>query len=390
MRHSKGLKILGLIISIWLLCMLVLWAPLISFPFLTEPESVGLFPHEPMWIFQAAERIIAAPVVVQDKWIIVRTAKGIYWLDAEGMPLQRVEVSGSTCLNCFNSPPVLCGEWLLVPEGRHALSAFFSMGALAWRVIPSPGPYGGYIPSNAPVESIACGEGIAYAARYNWDLTAYELLTGNVLWESSVPDRSTLSLATDGRIVYLGANIYIKAYDGFSGDLIWSEKMGTFVRSIQLVGKTLYVGLFKAPFLAIDVDTRSIRWQADFPAGEYPFLIDGNIIYITNQEHLAAISREDGQVLWQRKLPNADLGTSVVAKGVLYIRDTGGYLYALEVSTGRELGGLKVQSDGPFIYLSDRGPAVVRNLLLVPFGDNRLLAYPLIDPEKPLHWRDWK
>ncbi|MGB9873057.1 MAG: PQQ-binding-like beta-propeller repeat protein [Anaerolineae bacterium] len=339
-----------------------------------------MFPREPAWVFQAAERIITTPVA-QNGQIIVRTSEGVYWLNAQGTPLQRVEVSGFTCLNCFNGPPVLCKEMLLVPEGGHSLSVFVvSTGALAWTAIPSANPDGSYVPSNVPVESIACGEQAVYVTRYNWNLTAYDY-EGVVLWESDSLDRSRSSLATDGHIVYLGADIYIKAYDGLSGTILWSEKMGAFVRSIQLVSNTLYIGLFEAPFLAMDVDSRTIRWHVDFPAGEYPFLIEGETLYITNQDRLAAISRKDGRILWERRLPEANLGSPVVAKGVLYVRSTRGYLHALEASTGYEVGGLRIQSDGPFSYASDRGPGVAENLLLVPFGDHRLLAYRLIDLE---------
>jgi len=384
LSRSTWFKIVGVTIGIGLLCILVLFAPLTFPPSLTEPEPVGVFPHKPIWVFQAAEQIITAPVV-KDRWIIVRTSKGVYWLDVKGVPLQRVEISGFTCLNCFNRAPIVCEEWLLVPEGKRALSAFtLSTGALVWTAVPRSrtGLYY-YTPSDVPVESIACGKGIAYVARFNWSLTAYKLLDGTVLWESSAPGRSSLSLATDGRIVYLGGYTYIRAYDGFSGELLWSKNLGAFVQAVQLVGETLYIGLFKAPFLAINVDSRTLRWQVDVPAGEYPFLIDGDTLYITNQGHLIAISREDGQVLWQKEWPGANLGSPIVANGVLYVRSTHGYLYALEASTGREVGGLRVQPDGPFVFASDRGPAVAGDLLLVPFGDNRLLAYPLINLEMP-------
>ncbi len=357
----------------------VIW--IMSIPFLTqkEPESIGLFPQEPAWVFQAAERITTSPVV-QDQWIIVRTSRGVYWLNStEGKPLLKIALPDS------NRMPVACGGFLLVPECGNSLSAFaLSTGALAWTVLPPPTD-GGYVPTNVPVESIACGDEIAYVARYNWRLTAHKLVNGEILWESSVPDRSGLSLATDGHIVYLGANIYVKAYDGRSGKLLWSEKIGAFVQSIQLVTNTLYIGRFKAPFLAIDIDSRTIRWQADFSVGEHPFWVEGDTLYVTNQDTLAAILRENGQIRWQRKLPGADLGRPIVAKGVLYVRSAQGYIYAFEAFTGRELGGLKIQPDVPFVYTSDWSPSVAGDFLLVPFGDNRLLAYRLIDLETPVN-----
>ena len=358
----------------------VIWFPSTYF-FLRpkEPESSGLFPQEPVWVFRAAERITTSPVV-QDQWVIIRTSQGIYWLDSTtGRPLLRVELAGSDRL------PVPCDGLLLVPEGRHSLSTFtLSTGALVWTARPLP-TYRGYVPTDVPVESMACGGEVTYVARYNWRLTAYKLLNGEILWESSVPDRSGLSLATDGHIVYLGANVYIQAYDGHSGERLWSERMGTFVRSIQLVANTLYIGLFEGPFLAMDVNSRAIRWQADFPAGEHPFLVEGDTLYITNQGNLAAILRENGRIIWQRKLPSADLGRPIVAKGVLYVRSARGYLYALEASTGRELGELKIQPDTPFVYTLDRSPSVAGDFLLVPFGDNRLLAYRLINLDTPVN-----
>jgi len=369
--------------KIFLIVMLVIvgviWITSVPFLAQKEPESIGLFPREPAWVFQAAERITISPVV-QDQWITVHTSQGVYWLDStEGKPLLKVALPGS------DGMPVACDGFLLVPERGHSLSAFvLSTGALAWAV-PLPPTHEGYVPIDVPVESIACGDEIAYVARYNWKLTAYQLVSGKILWESSVPDRSGLSLATDGHIVYLGANIYIKAYDGRSGELLWSETMGAFVQSIQLVTNTLYIGLFKAPFLAMDIDSRTIRWQADFPVGEHPFLVEGDTLYITNQGNLAAILRENGRIIWQRKLPGADLGKPIVAKGVLYVRSARGYLYALEASTGRELGELKIQPDTPFVYTLDRSPSVAGDFLLVPFGDNRLLAYRLINLDTPVN-----
>jgi hypothetical protein len=101
--------------------------------------------------------------------------------------------------------------------------------------------------------------------------------------------------------------------------------------------------------------------------------IENDSIYLAAQQ-LIAISSVDGSIKWVSE-SFGFLETPVMSENNIYIRTIGPALYMLDKISGKENGRLVVQANTQMEHQPYRGPAVVGDLIIVPFGDHQVLAY---------------
>jgi hypothetical protein len=142
-----------------------------------KSDGNSLFHSEPIWQFEAKDTFVGTPLVFQNQ-AIVRSNNGVYILDVNtGSELGFVKSRG---WSSEVRPPQICGNTLLIPEAESKLLAVsISTMNIIWEACPSSqcGPDELF----QPIETIACSGNIAVVARYNQQITAYELANGNII-----------------------------------------------------------------------------------------------------------------------------------------------------------------------------------------------------------------
>lgn len=344
-----------------------------------EPAANGIFPDLPEWTFWADENVTATPIVY-GSYVFVRTSEAVYKLDGDtGILLWRFASPGTS--SSLDVSPQISGNLLIIPERGGLLAAVsIDSGHLVWRLwsVDENRKFSGTM----RIEEFTIDGGIIYVARHSWRLTAYDLEGGTKLWEVNVPDRVSLNLATDHKAVYLGASQVIIAYDLQFGQLLWEKDMGAYVRSILAHKGYLYVAFMSddCNLAAINLETRQEEWKirlASIDGPELRYLTAADEVLYAVDENLYAINLATGAILWKSQYAGP-LERPVVAEDRIYVRNNETTLFVFDSTSGDELGRLLVRTDAPLKRQPGRNPAIYGDLVIVPFGDERILAY-LID-----------
>ena len=340
-----------------------------------EPAYEGNFPSQLVWIFTAPERVVSTPVVGGDS-VIVRSQNSLCKIKA---------VSGEKEW-CRSSPndsklslsPLLVDDLIIVPEKDSHIGAYsLDTGNLIWRTIKDY--YYVSDPRLMTIEAILYGNGMLFVARGNNKLMTYNLATGQVEWAVDAPNRSNLYLTTDDDTVYLAGGHRIMAYGMKDGNLLWDRDFQSLPGPILIDQDVLYVAEFngKSILTAFDLSTQTERWNVLFPMIDdfNPQCLSayGDVVYLSGQV-IIAIDKNSGRVKWSGETEDF-LECPVVLGNEVFIRNINNYLYVLDRNTGQEKGRLRIQSNTPMIHEPNRSPAIWEDLLIIPFGDNRVYAY---------------
>src|SRR3972149_2346891 len=112
-------------------------------------------------------------------------------------------------------------------ERQISLPVSAETGKLIWRSLKPE-----Y--SHAHIESIASNQETLFVARWDWNLTAYKLGTGEIIWEKSITGRDYPYIVSDGNSVYLGKGQLVKAFEARSGLLQWEIDFGGYSGALVL------------------------------------------------------------------------------------------------------------------------------------------------------------
>jgi outer membrane protein assembly factor BamB len=341
----------------------------------SHPISSGSFPVNPVWVFKGNGRVVATPVVYDDR-VFIRTMHAVYALDgASGQPLWYALSSAPAELS---TAPLVTNCCLIIPEIGSRISTYsIDTGEFLWRTAGIDYSYGGSGPGS--IEVLASIGDLFFVARSGWALNAYLVENADNIWERNVPSRSTLYLAVDKNIVYLSASPYLRAYDIYHGSLLWEIDFRTNVGVVLLEDDRLYmaVHLSEKSILALDKNTYREIWHikdSEIERSDVRSLIlDGEILFAA-ADRLIAISKNEGSIIWLSDYTGW-LGKPVVLGNKIYVRNIETVLYAIDKSTGLITGRLVIQADTAMQHMPERGPATLGDLLIIPFGDNRVFAY---------------
>ncbi len=226
----------------------------------------------------------------------------------------------------------------------HALNT--EDGAPLWNESGSLGQAGVF-----GVAAPAAGQGTVIAGYSSGELIAYRYENGRTLWSDALA-RTSISTAvgvlTDvdadpiidrGRVFALGQGGRMAAYDLLSGQRIWELNLAG-ISTPAVAGDWVFTLTDDAKLLCIARNSGKVRWITQLPRykneekrknGIYwtgPILA-GNYLWIANSEGLVATaSVADGKVSDFTKLGSAVTLSPVVAGGMLYVLDDGGKITA--------------------------------------------------------------
>ncbi len=341
-----------------------------------NPIPTGSFPKEPVWIIKADENISATPVVY-DSFIFFRTAHKLYKAKSEdGSIIWHTDISPTLTLSWT---PIITDGLIIVPEEKSTIAAYSTeTGNFTWRTNPIY-DFMGY--ESGRIGSYQIWENILFVGHVNSGLYAYDIKNGQQIWKTDVPNRSSLFLSVDDKAVYLGVEQSVLAYDRKTGNLLWEKDFSNLVGPILAKNNLLYISLLFSDdcLFAINLDTSTTLWKlssSEIKSNEIRYLsIEGEVLYIA-ADHLSAISIKDGKIYWISEYTGR-LENPIIYVGNIYIRNISKSLYVIDKLTGKTEGQLLVRLNTPMNRDPTRSPVIVNILLIVPFGDNRLLAYPL-------------
>ena len=268
----------------------------------------------------------------------------------------------------------------------EAMALDASNGTILWRK-----------PISAPARSAPTVVGSSlYFCTVDQKLVAMST-DGNQLWSytASRADTGVLAQASpafgDGLVVAGFESGDLAAVRADSGTLAWSDNLGTLKGSASLLefstvrgapvldhGIVYAIGLGG---LMAGLDLRSGRrvWERDIAGGNTPWLAGGTLFIVTEEQRVAAISKDDGTVHWVTDLPRfinpkrtkgliSWTGTVLVG-GKLIAVSTNNHMAVLDPLDGKLVSNTEI--DAP-VSIS---PVVAQGTMLVLADDATLTAY---------------
>jgi outer membrane protein assembly factor BamB len=187
------------------------------------------------------------------------------------------------------------------------------------------------------------------------------------------------------RIFQLGDDAVIHAIDKYTGEDLWSRRLGALSASTPAVaGDTVYATvLSRSPgsqagrVVALNTINGHFRWSRDLPsrAESSPLLDKGKLFFGSQNGTVYALSTATGSVLWTYHAAGAVKASPSLSGGVLYFGDYSGELQAISEHNGHRLwesgsGGALVGS-GTFYST----PAVMYGRVFLGNTDGRAYAY---------------
>ncbi len=187
------------------------------------------------------------------------------------------------------------------------------------------------------------------------------------------------------RIFQLADDATLSAIDKYTGQTLWSRRLGALSASTPAVsGDTVYATILsRSPgaqagrVVALDILNGHYRWQRDLPsrAESSPLLDKGKLFFGSQNGTVYALNAQDGSVLWTYRAPGAVKASPSLSGGILYFGDYAGDLQAV----GEEHGHLLWRSGSGGALLGSgtfySTPAVMYGRVFLGNTDGRVYAY---------------
>jgi outer membrane protein assembly factor BamB len=226
----------------------------------------------------------------------------------------------------------------------HALNA--ADGATLWNETASQGNAGVF-----GVAAPAAGQGTVIAGYSSGELVAYRYENGRTLWSDALA-RTSLStqvgVLTDvdadpiidrGRVYALGQGGRMAAYELVTGQRIWELNLAG-ISTPAVAGEWVFTLTDEGKLLCIARNSGKVRWQAQLRRWQKPKkrkgavfwtgpVLAGNRLWMASSRGaVASASVTDGKITDLTKLDAAVTLAPVVAGGVMYILDDSGRITA--------------------------------------------------------------
>ena len=179
-----------------------------------------------------------------------------------------------------------------------------------------------------------------YVATGKGALFAVDVETGARKQLLQIDDRIWGRPASSGGHIYVAAlDTQLRAIDRASGEVTWSQPVGTTAGDLLVNDGMLFVPSFDRVLRALDIEGGEERWAAP---GDGWFwarpLVSGSVVYAsTVAGSVYAFDREDGRELWRFHREDTEIRAApVLADGVLIVASRDGWLYGIDAAAGTE------------------------------------------------------
>jgi outer membrane protein assembly factor BamB len=366
-----------------------------------------------LWSFRPEETMfLAAPVVTGNRIFAAgcQADLGSYTgllacLDAEtGKPIWQVTQLGDEVLAPFFSSPALTqdGKHLVIGQGLHqdrdcSLLCFdAATGKLRWRVKTSL-----HIESSPAIfgDMAVVGAGAVEGedGRPTGDpghVIAVRISDGKQLWRQAVNDPESSCAIDENGIVYIGSGFNgcaVVAIRSESDEQLREKKLDriawrapvtlpvtsaiTVVRDLVIAGAgngNVVQSSQNAQGLVVALDrkTGQVRWQTSFDDGVLGGVAarGGMLICPVRSGEVAALSRDDGKILWRARISGsaAVLASCAFTGQRVYAVSSDGYLAVIDPKDGKVLEKLYLNDQGkPGTGLTISAPQVAGGRVIV-------------------------
>jgi len=229
-----------------------------------------------------------------------------------------------------------------VPAAVIALDA--TTGAALWQQ---------QLTRSADGSEVTVADGVAFVGGGDWNMYAFDAMTGLQLWRTPVSDGITAPPSVANGRAYAGTwSGRFYSFDVSSGAVQWSANLGGALwSSSSIADGRVYVGGGDAKFRAFDARTGALQWSfTTEDSGNCPPAIANGKIYVgALAGKLYALDATTGALKWSYQTggqgaPSSGCPVPAVANGVVYVTVRNGSLVALNVTTGAVL--WTFQTDG--------------------------------------------
>ena len=244
------------------------------------------------------------------------------------------------------SPTIAFGALYVMTQDNQVISLNLADGSVQWSEAGSQGQSGVF-----GVAAPAAGQGTVIAGFSSGELIAYRYENGRNLWADALARTSistSVGTLTDvdadpiidsGNVYALGQGGRMAAYELVTGQRIWELNLAG-ISTPAVAGDWIFVLTDDAELLAIARNTGKVRWISNLPKyrkvkkekGELfwsgPVLAGGRLWLTNTNGDVYAVDATNGQAI-----PFADLGQSIslapiVADNTLYVLDDKGKITA--------------------------------------------------------------
>lgn len=264
-------------------------------------------------------------------------------LDAEtGNELWRAHPSGPL----RGSPTVAFGSVYVMTQDNQIFALSETDGSLQWQESGSSAQTGVF-----GVAAPAAGQGTVIAGYSTGELAAYRYENGRTLWSDalartsistevgSLTDIDADPIIDSGRVYALGQGGRMAAYELATGQRIWELNLAG-ISTPAVAGEWIFTLTDSAKLLAIARNTGKVRWLTDLPQYRNekkktdPIfwtgpVLAGNQLWIANtQGEIWRVSSGEGSATSWTKFKSAISLPPIVANQTLYILDDSGRITA--------------------------------------------------------------
>ena len=264
-------------------------------------------------------------------------------LEAEtGKQVWRVKPAGPL----RGSPTIAFNAVYAMTQDNQLVSLDASDGAVLWTVSASVGQSGVF-----GVAAPAVGQGTVVAGFSTGELVAYRYENGRTLWSDALARTSlstSVGVLTDidadpivdrGRVFALGQGGRMAAYELVTGQRIWELNLAG-ISTPAVAGEWIFTLTDDDKLLCIARGTGKARWSTQLPRFDNekkrkgpifwtgPVLANSKLWVANSRGEVYTVRIEDGQPSRFTKLGKAITLAPVVAGGTLYVLDDGGKISA--------------------------------------------------------------
>lgn len=246
------------------------------------------------------------------------------------------------------SPTIAFGQLFVMTQDNQLISLNASNGDLVWDESGSNTQSGVF-----GVAAPAAGQGTIVAGYSSGELTAYRYENGRVLWSDALARTNistTVGTITDidadpiidsGRVYALGQGGRMAAYELVTGQRIWELNLAG-ISTPAIAGEWIFTLTDDARLLAIARSSGRVRWITQLQAWKDekdkkgpifwtgPVLAGGNLWVASSRGELWKVSAGEGSAELFADLGQPVSLPPVVADGYLYVLDDAGTIHAFK------------------------------------------------------------
>lgn len=225
-------------------------------------------------------------------------------------------------------------------------------------------------------------EDTVYVATTQRQLMALDKESGGRKWytlkEGLLPNMtikgSSNPVFYEGKIFLGFADGIFAAYNPLNGDVLWKAQVADHAERFQDIDSTpliingvIYISTSAGETFAVNAKDGAVIWRISKGSVNDP-ITDGEKIYIAGSGVLSAVSKENGQILWEQDFEEPEISTPAIKDNVIVTASTKDKLYAVSAVTG-ELKYKRYLGKGSF-----GKPVISGSTLYILTNNSRLFA----------------